>query len=154
MTLTLYKPEYSDLWFKELMLSDEETMSYNHAWGGTISFPKERWASWYERWIVNPEKRFYRYLKNEKDEYIGEIAYHFDDEINGYLADVIIFSKYREKGYGTLALSMLCSNAKENGIDELYDDIAVDNSAINLFLKLGFIEEYRTDKTVVLKKIL
>ena len=37
--LTLHKPGYEDLWFRQKMLGDEETMSYNHAWGGTIPFP-------------------------------------------------------------------------------------------------------------------
>lgn len=39
----LYKPRIEDLWFREKMLSDDQTMSYNHAYGGTISFPKEKW---------------------------------------------------------------------------------------------------------------
>ncbi len=34
--LTLYEPKYEDLWFRKMMLADEDTMSYNHAWGGTI----------------------------------------------------------------------------------------------------------------------
>ena len=31
MMLTLYKPKYEDLWFRQMMLADEDTMSYNHA---------------------------------------------------------------------------------------------------------------------------
>lgn len=153
MTLTVYKPECSELWFKQLMLSDEETMSYNHAWGGTIPFPEDRWTDWYDRWIINPEgKRYYRYLKNEAGEWIGEIAWHFDVCLTGYLADVVIYAKYRGRGYGSKALSMLCSIAKEQGISVLYDDIAIDNPAIGMFLRHGFSEEYRTDQSVMLKK--
>ena len=153
MVLTVYQPEYEDLWFKQMMMSDEDTMSYNHAWGGTIPFPEEKWAAWYDRWIRNTEgKRFYRYLKNEDDQFVGEIAYHYDDDFGGYLADVVIFAKYRCQGYGTQALSMLCAAAKENGASALYDDIAIDNPAIRLFLKQGFSEEYRTDEIMMLKK--
>lgn len=65
------------------MLNDKETMSFNKAWGGTISFPKEN---------------------------------------------------------GT------------NGITILYDDIAIDNPSISIFLKAGFKEQYRTDSIVLLKK--
>ena len=43
--LELYVPNIEDLWFKEKIMSDEQTMSYNHAYGGTISFPKEDWAN-------------------------------------------------------------------------------------------------------------
>ena len=47
---------------------------------------------------------------------------------------------------------MLCQEAKENGITALYDDIAMDNPAIGLFLRHGFIEEYRTDRIIMLRK--
>ncbi|MDC7292148.1 MULTISPECIES: GNAT family N-acetyltransferase [unclassified Butyrivibrio] len=150
--LELVTPTLKDMWFRESLMADEETMSYNHAWGGTIPFPKERWAGWYDCWIVNHEnKRFYRYLKDENG-FVGEIAYHYDSEYDGYVADVIIFSKYRGKGYGTQGLELLCSAAKENGITVLYDDIAIDNTAISLFLKHGFYEDYRTEEKIVLKK--
>ena len=47
---------------------------------------------------------------------------------------------------------MLCSAAKQNGIKLLYDDIAIDNPAVTMFLKKGFIEEYRTSEIIMLKK--
>lgn len=149
--LTACKPEYKDLWFRQLMLSDEETMSYNDAWGGTIPFEEDRWKEWYAYWVLNPEdKRYYRYLKDETGQFIGEIAYHYDKKI--HIANVIIYAKYRRKGYGGLALDMLCAAAKKNGIATLYDDIAIDNPAIALFLKHGFSEEYRTEEIIMLKK--
>lgn len=37
--ISLYKPEIDELWFRESMMADNATMSYNHAWGGTIPFP-------------------------------------------------------------------------------------------------------------------
>ena len=133
--MKLYTPTIEDLWFREKMLGDEQTMSYNHAYGGTIPFPEERWKSWYDRWITNHEnKRFYRYIK-ENDTFIGEVAYHFDEERQRYMADVIVYAPYRKKGYGSKALLLLCDVAKDNGINELYDDIAIDNPSIELFLK-------------------
>ena len=150
--LELVIPTLEDMWFRESLMADEETMSYNHAWGGTIPFPKERWQSWYDYWIVGHEnQRYYRYLKDENG-FVGEIAYHFDPEYDGYVADVIVFSKYRGKGYGAKGLELLCAAAKENGISIIYDDIAIDNPAISLFLKQGFCEEYRTVEKIVLKK--
>ena len=38
------------------------------------------------------------------------------------------------------------------GVEVLYDNIAIDNPAIKLFLKTGFYEEYRTDEIIMLKK--
>ena len=104
----LYRPHMEDLWFRETMLSDGRTMSYNHAYGGTIRFPKEQWARWYDAWIINPDnKRFYRYVK-ENDAFLGEAAYHFEEERKMFIADVMIYAPYRQKGYGREALLLLC----------------------------------------------
>ena len=151
--LTLYEPNYEDLWFRQMMLADEDTMSYNHAWGGTIPWPEDKWSGWYDYWITCHEgKRYYRYLKNKDGQFVGEIAYHYDAEIQHEIANVMIYSKYRKNGYGSEALDLLCSMAKNNGISVLYDDIAIDNPAITLFLKHGFVEKYRTEEKIVLKK--
>jgi len=152
MILEVVTPALADLWFRENLLADEKTMSYNHAWGGTIPFPQDQWEDWYDYWIINHDhQRFYRYLKAENC-FVGEIAYHYDSEYNGYVADVIILSAFRGRGYGGQGLELLCDAAKENGIKVLYDDIAIDNTAISLFLKHGFYEEYRTEEKIVLKK--
>ncbi len=154
--IILYKPELKDLWFREKLLADEDTMVYNHAWGGTIPFPESAWENWYDHWLVRHEnKRFYRYLRDtEAKVFLGEAAYHYDEKRMIWLADVIVFSEYRRKGYGTEGLKLLCENAKANGVDVLRDDIAVDNPSVSLFLKAGFSEEYRTDKIIMLKKAL
>ena len=153
--LTLYKPECEDLWFRQKLLADEATMAYNRAWGGTIPFPEERWASWYSLWIAHGGKdRFYRYLREGNGDFVGEVAYHFDDETGGAMADVIVFSGYRGRGYGSRGLEMLCAAAKENGVAVLYDDIAADNPAIGMFLRHGFAEERRTAEKIWLKKTL
>ena len=150
--LELYVPQIEDLWFKEKMMGDEQTMAYNHAYGGTIPFPKEHWVDWHDRWITNHNnKRFYRFIK-EKDTFVGEVAYHFDEKRQIYIADVIIFAPYRGKGYGRKGLLLLCETAKANGIKELYDDIAIDNSSVALFLKCGFAEVLRTSEYVLVKK--
>ena len=96
-------------------------------------------------------RRYYRFLKND-NEFVGEIAYHYDSEYAGYVANVIVFSKFRGNGYGAKGLELLCTAAKGNGITALYDDIAIDNTAIRLFLKQGFYEKYRTKEKIVLKK--
>ena len=150
----LYEPIIEDLWFRQKYLADEDTMSYNKAWGGTISFPESDWKDWYDHWIIYHEnKRFYRYLQDsETRSFVGEAAYHYDVERDIFLADVIVASEYRGKGYGSEGLMLLCEAAKANGVDFLWDDIAIDNPAVALFLKTGFIEEYRTDKIIMLKK--
>ena len=88
----LYTPQYEDLWFRKMFMSDETTMSYNHAWGGIIDFPESDWADWYNYWVQNTKgERFYRYLKNENNEFVGEIAYHYNGK--EYIANVIVYAK-------------------------------------------------------------
>ena len=61
--LKLYKPSLNELSFRQELLSDEATMAYNHAYGGCIDFPKEKWESWKNKWLEsNNGKYFYRYL--------------------------------------------------------------------------------------------
>ena len=153
--IRLYIPKYEDLWFRKMFMADVDTMSYNHAWGGTISFPEEDWNEWYQYWIVETEnKRFYRYLMNDENEFVGEIAYHLNEIEDKYIANVIIYSKHRGKGYGEQGLNMLCNACQNTEISVLYDNIAIDNPAIKLFQKCGFFEEYRTEEVIMLKKFL
>lgn len=152
--ICLYVPQYKDLWFRKMILSDENTMSYNHAWGGVISWDEDEWPDWYDYWVINNKgERFYRYLQNvETREFVGEIAYHFNG--NECMADVIIYSKFRGKGYGKEGLRLLCESAKCAGVKDIYDDIAIDNPAVSMFLKMGFVEEYRNNDIIMLKKTL
>lgn len=153
--LEICVPEYEELRFRQEMMADEDTMSYNRAWGGTIPFPEEDWEEWYDYWIVNHEnKRYYRYVRDAEGRFVGEIAYHYDSGEQKYITDVIIHAKYRGRGYGGAALDMLCDAAKENGVTELYDNIAVDNPAIGMFIRHGFSEDYRTEDAIFLKKTL
>ena len=151
--VTFYKPQVEDLWFREAMMADPETMSYNQVWGGTIPFPRKKWAEWHSHWVVNPNKCFYRYIATGKSRsFVGEAAYHYNPEMGIYLADIIISARSRGQGIGKAGLLMLCDAAKNEKIPELYDNIAIDNPGINLFLRCGFHEEYRTDEIVMLKK--
>lgn len=150
-----YKPHLEDLWFRQAMMADPETMSYNNAWGGTIPFPRENWEEWYDYWVINPKNRFYRYITTgESRSFVGEAAYHYDNDLNIYLADIIIAARSRRHGYGKAGLEMLCEVAQKEKIPELYDNIAINNPGINLFLQCGFQEEYRTEEIIMLKKVL
>ena len=151
---TLYEPRLEDLWFRQRFMADEDTMSYNHAWGGTIPFPESDWEDWYDHWMIHHgNKRFYRFLKDsETGAFVGEAAYHYDEAREIFLADVIVVSKYRGKGHGGEGLRLLIDAAKANGVDVLRDDIAIDNPAVKLFLEAGFTEEYRTNEIIMLKK--
>ena len=195
--VSFYRPQLEDLWFRESLMADPETMSYNNALGndpsgapvghspqgenevsesieassglqrqqeplrrlrlrnGTIPFPREKWEDWFEFWVENPNQRFYRYITSGKSRsFVGEAAYHYDEELQIYLADVIIAARCRRKGYGKAGLELLCDAARKAKIPELYDNIAIDNPGIQLFLQCGFHEEYRTEEIIMLKRSL
>ena len=152
--VALYKPTLEDLWFREELLKDHRTMTFNHKWGGAISFPKEEWESWYNKWMNAPEtQRYYRYLVNaETKEFIGEVAYHLDEEKVIHIASVIVKSDFRGYGYGSEALDLLVSEAKKNGVRVLYDTIALDNPAYFMFLRHGFQISYMDNDIVTVKR--
>ena len=154
MPVDLITPDYRDLWFRQAMMADPATMSYNHAWGGTIPFPEAQWPDWYDHWVLHPEgKRFYRYVVSEEDGgFVGEAACHWDESRAIWCADVIIHAAHRRRGFGRAALRLLCGAAPALGVDVLRDDLATDNPAIGLFLSEGFAEEYRTPEIIMLRK--
>ena len=154
--LKVVKPELEDLWFRESMMADIETMSYNDAWGGTIPCPKEDWEEWYTLWVRNSgQERYYRYLKDDANKvFVGEISYHFDKLRNIYICDVIIKAEFRKQGFGTQGVQLLCEAAKANGVEALYDNIAADNPSAHLFLKNGFSIEFQNDEILMVKTVL
>lgn len=149
--LELYKPKLEDMSFRQQLLADEETMSYNHAYGGTIEFPQNKWQSWYERWLDDAD-HFYRYLYDPKSAcFIGEVAIHREND--RFITSIIIMARYRHHGYGSAALTLLFQKAQKLGIEVLYDDIAIDNkAALKLFLKHGFKIISQDEQCIMVKK--
>jgi len=146
--LVLYRPELDELGFRQSLLEDPETMAYNHAYGGTISFPRERWEDWYARWVRGGTgERFYRYLYHAASgAFVGETAYHYDGELGEYVCDVVVAARSLSRtGLRPTGLTLLCSAARENGVKRLVDNIAVDNLSIKLFRQIGFQERLRND---------
>lgn len=151
-----HRPGLEELGFRQALLADPATMAYNHAYGGTIDFPRERWADWYVRWVENQTgERFYRYLRREASgEPVGEAAYHYDGEFGEYVCDVLVSAQCRGRGFGRQGLELLCAAAKENGVARLVDNIAVDNPSVELFRRCGFRERLRTEEYILMEKTL
>ena len=151
--LTLYRPELDELAYREKWLGDPETMAYNHAYGGTIPFPRERWADWYARWIGDGGARYFRYLRlGDGGEFVGNVSYHYDEEFGEYVCEVLIFAPYRGRGFGRQGLELLCEAARANGVKRLLDNLAIDNPAVKMFLRGGFQERGRTEEFIFLEK--
>ena len=65
---------------------------------------------------------------------------------------MILYAPHLGKGYGKQALQLLCEAARENGLREFFDELALDNPAVVLFSQCGFTEMQRTEETVLVKK--
>ena len=116
--LHLHKPTREELRFRQELLSDPSTMSYNHAYGGTIVFPPARWEGWAAHWLDAADgARFYRYLAREDGIFVGETAYHYDEAQRIYICDVIVHARYRHQGYGREGLRLLCDAARAQGVN-------------------------------------
>ena len=154
MILTLYQPKMEELTFRQKLLADPGTMTYNHAYGGVIDFPPERWAEWYERWInCTDGSHFYRYLRTtDEGKFVGGAAYHRDEARGMWLCDILVLSDYRGRWYGSQGLELLCAVARANGIELLHDDIAADNPAVEMFLRHGFQIVERTPESILVRK--
>jgi len=148
--LDIYIPKLDDLWFRQSMMADKKTMSYNVGFTpfdgynpkhGTIEFPKERWQKWFDFWI-GAKDRWYAYVVRKNDsKWIGDIAYRFDKEKGMSVVHIVIDDEFRGMGYSKEALKLLCENAKNNGIKKICNDIPYDRiSAINIHKALGFEE--------------
>ena len=154
--LRLVRPAPEELDYRQSLLADPVTMSYNDKWGGVISFPRERWDEWYRGWVLDGGgDRFYRYLYAEDAKrFVGEAAYHYDAEYRAHMVSVIVESRRRGHGYGREGLRLLMEAAKVNGVARLCDNIAIDNPAITLFLSMGFAETWRNEDMIMLERIL
>ena len=152
--LVLYRPRLEELSWREKWLGDSPTMSYNHAFGGTIAFPRERWTDWYARWMEDDTgTHFYRYLQMEDGgEFVGNVSYHYDEEFQGHICEVLVAARYRGRGFGRQGLELLCEAARENGIKRLADNIAIDNPAAELFQRCGFRERLRNGEYILMEK--
>ena len=146
--ISLYIPKLEDYWYEEKIQSDPLSMSYNagydvsyygyHYDTGCIDFPKERWKEVYDRRIK--ENRFFAYIKdNDINELIGYVNYHYNKNEDRYDCGVLIDYNFRGKGYSKIALKLLCDTAKNNGVEELYDNFEIDRgNTLNVFKSVGF----------------
>ncbi len=148
MKIVLIEPTLEEYWYEQKLQSDPETMNYNagydvsfygyHYDTGCIDLPESKWRDTFDK--RNNNNKFFAYIKDEElNEYVGYCNYHYNANDNRYECGLIIEAKYRGKGYSKTALKLLCENAKENGIKELYDNFEIDRgNTLSVFESVGF----------------
>ena len=151
--LKLVVPKLEELWFRQRMMSDPATMSYNANGGaglegyqretGCIDFPEDRWAGWYARWIGNEPERFYAYIKRGSDgAWIGEVCFYSVPERDWWDAGIVIDARYRGNGYAVAALQLLLAHAfRDCGVARLHNHFETDRpAAFQIHRAVGFRE--------------
>ena len=155
--ISLYVPNIEDYWYEQKVQSDPLSMSYNagydvsytgyHYDTGCIDFPKSRWKEVYDKRME--QSKYVAYIKdNDLNVFVGYVNYHYNKFDNRYDCGILIEHKYRGQGYSKKVLELLCNEAKQAGIKELYDNFEEDRqNTLVLFNSLGFaVVEHQTWK--------
>lgn len=144
--ICLHVPEYGELWYRQKLLADPDTMSYNKGYGsenGCIDFPEEMWQEWYSRWVTGAPDRFYAYIVLDGG-FIGEVSLRKNHD-KGFYEDcydmgIVIESRYRCNGYAAKALDLLLETAfEELGAASVHNEFeSYRAAALRLHLNAGF----------------
>ncbi len=73
-----YVPQFEELVFRQKLYSDENTMNYGDE---PFDFSSDKWQTWFDKWVTNPQGRFYAYLVVDK-RFVGDINYHYDNKFD------------------------------------------------------------------------
>lgn len=162
-SLFLHIPEYGELWYRQKIMRDPETMSYNKGYDmefegydkatGCIAFPKQEWADWYAYFVRNEPQRFYAYVARKEDgAWIGEVNVHKDPDAGRYEMGIVLEAGYRGKGYAEEALRLLLKHAfEEMGADKVHNGFEAERTAaVRAHLAAGFTIDSKKDHAVEL----
>jgi len=95
------------------------------------------------------------YVALENDTVVGECEIIKDESNNGWLG-IIVKKGFRGKGLGSTLLKKCIREAKRLGIENIFAEVALTNSAIEFFKKNGFeikSLEDREGKRIVLLQL-
>lgn len=149
--LSLHVPTYEELGYRQKIMQDPDTMSYNKGYDlnfdgydkatGCITFPEHKWMDWYTYFIGQEPHRFYAYVVQESDgEFIGEVNLHISSNACWYEMGIVLEAKYRGKGYAVAALRLLLQHAFEKmNAEAVHNKFEEErSSAVQTHLSAGF----------------
>ncbi len=150
MEIRLHVPTYEELLYREMLLADPQTMSYNRGYDidsrnydkstGAIRFPRSEWKDWYEYFVGQKTERYYAYIECD-GEFVGEVNLHKSKpERNVFDMGIVVEAKHRGKGIAKAALIKLLEVAfTEYGIDAVENEFEpTRHAALNLHKSAGF----------------
>lgn len=159
--LYLHVPSYNELWYRQKLMQDSDTMSYNKNYTldfegydqntGCITFPEQKWADWYKYFIGQEPQRFYAYIaRKDDDSFIGEVNLHRNMNDSWYEMGILLEAKHRGNGYAKEAIWLLLRYAFEvMNVDVIHNSFEEKRSAaVHLHLSAGF-EKYRKENGIL-----
>lgn len=159
--LYLHIPEWEELWYRQRLMQDPDTMRYNRGYTldiegydsetGCIAFPESAWRDWYQYFIGQEPRRFYAYVVRALDGmFIGEVNVHKSGADPWYEMGVVIEARHRGHGYGGKALELLLEYAfgvlKAEAVHNSFEEER--EAAVRAHLSAGFTE-YRRENGVL-----
>lgn len=165
--LQLHVPKFAELNYRQVLLSQSDTMAYNrgyrlpfseyHPDSGCIDFPRKQWQDWYDVWIGREPERFYAYLQ-EGDRFVGEVNLHADTadpEQGSYQMGIVVEAAFRGRGFGAAGLELLVAKARELGGRKLRNSFEESReAAMRLHLSAGFRKSGMDGGCCLLERIL
>ncbi|MDD4492956.1 MAG: GNAT family N-acetyltransferase [Eubacteriales bacterium] len=159
----LHVPKLDELWYRQKLLSDAETMSYNKGCNlgfdgydnntGCIDFFENKWQSWFDYFIGNEPERYYAYIVRKEDNaFIGEVNLHKSENADWYDMGIVLEARYRGKGYAVEALKLLLNYAFHSlGAKAVHNDFEETRiAAVKTHLSAGFTEYAKHDGIIEL----
>ena len=144
----LHVPEFEELDYYKNILSDPKTMNYNAGYnlnlkgydnetGCILEFDANKW---YTRQMTDKNRYFAYVVRIEDNKPIGYVNFRLDDTHMKHMCGIVIEYEYRNQGYATEALKLLCDKAfNEYNIKSLMDDIPYNRTnSLRLFKNIGF----------------
>lgn len=162
MEIKLHIPKFEELAYREKLLNDPQTMSYNRGYDidaenydratGCISFPRSEWQDWYDYFIGQEPERYYAYIECD-GAFVGEVNLHKrTPETKVYDMGIVIEAQYRGKGISRTALEQLMDVAFiKLGAEEVRNEFeATRQTALRLHEDVGFETRAHHDGNVEL----
>lgn len=151
--LALHVPRPEELAYRQRLMGDAETMSYNkgydlrldgyHRDTGCIDFPRSEWAAWHAFFVGQEPRRFYAYVMRLEDgAFIGEVNVHQSAENPWYEMGIVLEARHRGQGYAGEALRLLLTHAfTVLNVPAVHNDFEqTRTAALRLHLNAGFTE--------------
>lgn len=163
MEISLHIPAYEEFWYRQKLMEDPATMSYNRGYDldfagydretGCIAFPETEWRASYD-WLIGQEpQRFYAYVMREDGLFLGEVNLHRNGNEPWYEMGIVLEAAHRGRGYGRPALELLLHHAfSVLKADAVRNSFEVERTAaMKIHLAAGFREISRENGIVWLE---